>query len=136
FIGMVRNGYAVAEGIRRKARPKHLREGWPLDLCVRQWTRSNEILLEDSEALDRVLWVRYEDLAARPENEVQRILRFLDLDARNPAIDLERSWAVHEREEPIRDMNPESIARLSADEIRAIGRMAGPMLERFGYEIL
>lgn len=137
FIGIVRNGYAVAEGIRRKAEPFHLRDGWPIDLCARQWNRSNEVLLEDSAHLDRLLWVRYEDLATDPAGELSRILGFLDLqDQGGAGIDLGRSWSVHEKEEPIRDMNRESIARLTPEEIAAVTREAEPMLRHFGYDVL
>jgi hypothetical protein len=136
FIAIVRNGYAVAEGIRRKAEPRHLRDGWPLELCARQWSRSNEILAEDAAWLERILWVRYEDLACDPRGELARVLRFLGLDAQTTFLDGSRTWSVHERNEPIRDMNAESIARLGPDERNIITREAGRMLERFGYEIL
>jgi hypothetical protein len=137
FIAIVRNGYAVAEGIRRKAEPYHLRDGWPLELCARQWNRSNEVLLEDSAHLKKVIWVKYEDLAAHTERELSRVLSFLDLaDHRDSSIDVARSWAVHEKDEPIRDMNPESISRLTPAELEIVTREATPMLRHFGYEIL
>lgn len=136
FIAVVRNGYAVAEGIRRKARPKHRASGWPIDLCARQWSRSNEILLEDSEHLEHVLWLRYEDLARDPAAEVARIADFLKLDEGASAMNLEGSWSVHERNEPIRDLTQESIARLDSSDIRIINREAGAMLERLGYALL
>lgn len=135
FLAFVRNGYAVAEGIRRKAAPKHRRGGWPLELCARQWARCNEVLLEDAEHLERVLWVKYEDLADRPEAEIERILDFLGIEQPD-GIDLKTAWSVHERKEPIRNMNQESFDRLSQEDIAAITREAGSMLERFGYPIL
>lgn len=137
FVAIVRNGYAVAEGIRRKAEPTHLASGWPLELCARQWSRSNEILMEDADHLDRILWTRYEDLAENPGSELARILEFLGLgESGSPGIDLDQSWSVHERNEPIRNMNGSSIGRLTAEEIDAITEEAGPMLQRFGYELL
>jgi hypothetical protein len=137
FLAIVRNGYAVAEGIRRKAEPFHLRDGWPLEACARQWARSNEILLEDARHLEHLLWVRYEDLASDPAGEVGRILDFLGVQGGGPAgIDLDRSWEVHEKEEPIRDMNRESIERLSAEELQLVTRIAGPILQQFGYDLL
>ncbi|MFV1985840.1 MAG: sulfotransferase [Gemmatimonadota bacterium] len=134
FVALVRNGYAVAEGIRRKAEPHHLKEGWPLADCARQWARSNEILAEDAEHLDRVLWVTYEALTADPTVEIARILEFMGPSA--DGIDTERAWDIHERSGTIRDMNQESIDRLSADERAEISAIAGPTLERFGYEVL
>lgn len=136
FIAVVRNGYAVAEGIRRKAEPQHEKEGWTIDLCARQWNRSNEVLLEDSEHLENVIWIRYEDFAEDPAGTVNRILSFLKVrDAEGSAIDMEQSWSIHERNEPIRNMNPHNIARLSGSDIGVITREARPMLEHFGYEI-
>lgn len=135
FIGIVRNGYAVAEGIRRKAEPHHLPEGWPLPACARQWARSNEILLEDAEHLQRFLWVRYEDLAAEPEPTLGRILDFLELSTHG-TIDTDRDWDVHERSGTIRDMNAESIERLSPADRAEIREIMAPMLARFGYDIL
>lgn len=138
FVAIVRNGYAVAEGIRRKSEPRHRQDGWPLELCARQWARSNEILLEDAPHLDNLLWTRYEDLADDPERELTRILDFLGLEARGSGvgIDLDRPWDIHEREEPIRNMNDGSIGRLSEEDIEIITREARPMLEHFGYPVL
>ncbi len=134
FIAFVRNGYAVAEGIRRKAEPNHLKGGWPLELCARQWARSNEILLEDSQRLERVHWVRYEDLASDPAGELGRILNFLGVEA--SGLSLDGTWSVHERDDAIRDMNAESIGRLTAEECAVVTREAKVMLRRFGYELL
>lgn len=137
FICIVRDGYAVAEGIRRKAEPHHLREGWPIALCARQWARSNEVLLEDSVHLKHVTWVRYEDLAADPEHEVGRLLNFLGLEFKHSGgLDLRGAWEVHEKNEPIRNMNAESIARLTSGELRIITEQAERMLTHFGYELL
>jgi hypothetical protein len=133
FIGLVRNGYAVAEGIRRKAEPYHLRDGWPLDLCARQWNRSYEVLVEDSRHLQHITWLRYEDLASDTAAELKRITDFLEIEPFGP--DLHGNWEVHERREPIRDMNAESFRRLNADELRQITTEAEPMLLHFGYEL-
>lgn len=134
FVAIVRNGYAVAEGIRRKAEPHHLKDGWPIADCARQWARSNEVLLEDAEHLERVHWVRYEDLAAAPSAEIEGILDFIGVSS--GAVDTTGSWNVHERSGSIRDMNQESIDRLTPGEIDEITEIARPMLERFGYDVL
>lgn len=137
FIGMVRNGYAVAEGIRRKAEPHHLKDGWPIELAARQWNRSNEVLLEDADRLDRMLWVRYEDLTADVATEVRRIANFLGLDGSGTqAMDLDKAWSIHERDEPIRNLNHHSIARLSAADIEIITSEAEPMLRHFDYPLI
>lgn len=136
FIAIVRNGYAVAEGIRRKAEPHHLPGPWPIKACAHQWARSNEVLLEDADHLENVLWVRYEDLAEHTTEELARIVEFLGLAKDEGEIDIEGPWAIHEREEPIRNMNQASIERLDAQDRRIITTEAGAMLDRLGYEKL
>ncbi|MFQ5529631.1 MAG: sulfotransferase [Gemmatimonadota bacterium] len=132
FVAIVRNGYAVAEGIHRKGDPRH-RQGWPIEACARQWARSNEVLLEDSPLLRHLLWVRYEDLSARPREELARITGFLELDPDELAYDPDERLAVHERHEPLRNLNEQSIARLAPEDVATITRVAGPMLAHFDY---
>lgn len=132
FVAIVRNGYAVAEGILRKADPRHLPEGWPIEACAHQWVRSYEVLLEDAPHLEHLLWVRYEDLLADPPTVLSRIAEFAGVD-RFPAVDSARTLSVHERNEPLRDMNVDSLKRLSSEQIRRIEIVAGPLLQRFGY---
>ena len=134
FVAIVRDGYAVAEGIRRKADPKHLPQSWPIEDCARQWVRSYEVLLEDAPNLEHLLWVRYEDLARNPLETLNEIARFAGLPP-FPDMKLDSPLSVHERDEPMRNMNEESISRLSGDDLRKITVVAGPMLEHFGYPL-
>jgi hypothetical protein len=133
FVSIVRNGYAVAEGIARKAEPYGRAEPWPIARCAAQWRRSIEILEQDAEQLERLLWVRYEDLAKDPAAVLSRIYEFVGLDpmADNAAAD--SNFAVHERNEPIRNMNQESFDRLSDAQIAEIDAVCGDYLEKFGY---
>ena len=135
FIAIIRNGYAVAEGIRRKGRPRHLRDGWPIDLCARQWSRSNEILAQDADHLEHILWVRYEDFTEEPMKELNRILSFLGVTDVS-VMDLTQPLEIHERKQPISNLNHASVARLSRDERKIITATAGASLIRFGYELL
>jgi hypothetical protein len=135
FVAIVRNGYAVAEGISRKADPKHLRDSWPLAQSAWQWRRSNEVLEEDSPFLKNLLWVRYEDLVADPLPSLNRIVEFAGLPAFS-GFDTASAFEVHERRESVRDLNGESIRRLSEEQINAINDVAGDMLARYGYPIL
>ena len=133
FIALVRDGYAVSEGIRRKAEPRHLMGGWPIELCARQWTRSYEILFEDEPHLERVMWLRYEDLTEDPSGELGKLASFLGVPAQGFQPD--GKWAIHERKESIRNLNAESVARLTVEDLEAITREAGAMLKRFGYPL-
>ena len=132
FIGIVRNGYAVAEGIARKAEPRHLRGGWPIEKCAWQWKRSNEVMQQNAALMDHYLSITYEDLTDDTDNTLNRVTRFLDIPDFEQ-LEAGRTWKIHERNEPLRDMNPDSIGRLERDEIDTIYRVAGDMLDAFNY---
>lgn len=125
FIGIIRDGRAVAEGIRRKT-------GHGLDVAARQWSRSNEIMLQDFAHLERSLLVTYERLTAAPDEVLAEVLTFLDL----PPLDNqlhEREWEIHEQQSAIRNMNERSLSTLSETDLEVIEAEAGPMLRRLGY---
>lgn len=132
FLYMVRNGYAVAEGIRRRAGkgryplPPGVDE-YPIEWCARQWTRSSEVIeaaLKDVEP-GRVMFLKYENLCEEPLSVLEKAGRFLSLP------DLKDQAA-----SAIRNRNASSIRRLSDDDILRINAEAGAVLERYGYEVL
>lgn len=135
FIGIVRNGYAVSEGISRKAVPHHRMDGWPIEMSAYQWKRSNEILKRDAEHLRHFLWVKYEDLTGNPEKTLAKIAGFIGV-SDFEGVELDGSWKIHERDEQIRNMNDVSIERLKRSDIDQINKVAGSMIESFGYELL
>lgn len=135
FVGIMRNGYAVAEGISRKAEPGHLKDGWPIEKSAWQWKRSNEIMFDDAKHLDRFMWVTYEDLTEDTRGTLNKITEFVGIDNFQPFED-GRSWSIHERDEQIRNMNDDSISRLSAEQIEVVNCVAGNMLDQYGYERL
>jgi len=135
FIALVRSAYPVVDAIRRKTITRR-QKSWPLELCIHQWRRSNEILLEDSKHLKHISWVRYEDLADDPMSEMERLLAFLGLDADGLDYDPTDAIEVHGESEPVRNRNREEMAGLTEEEIRAIGESAGSTLRNFGYPVL
>jgi hypothetical protein len=126
FIGIVRNGFAVAEGIRRKA-------GHPVGLAARQWRVSNEIMLADFEHLRHRLLIRYEDLTDDLDTQMRRVAEFLDLEVERFS-GMDRTWQIHGNPSTVRNMNSHSISSLSAEEMDAIQSEAGEMLAKFGYD--
>jgi hypothetical protein len=134
FVVLIRNGYAVAEGIARKAEPRHREIGWPLDLCARQWRRCYEVVEEDAPHLERLLWMKYEDLTAEANRELRRIFEFVGVDP-DFSIDAAQSWSVHEREQALANLNEESIARLDRSALDLINSVAADSLARYGYEL-
>jgi len=135
FIAIVRNGYAVAEGIARKGDPKHIATGWPVEDGALQWRRSNEVLLEDQAKLKHLLWLRYEDLTENTSEILRKITDFLGI---QPFSDMneQKSWQIHERNEPVKNLNQQSIGKLTNEQIASINQVCGSMLEQFGYELL
>ena len=125
FIGIVRNGYAVAEGIRRKGHH-------PLEVAAEQWMRSNQIMLDDFEHLQRKIIVKYEDLAKNPISVFSQLLDFLGLPDVSSKLG-DKRWDIHERSSQIRDMNHESFARLSDEDNSIIRSVTGDLLDQFQY---
>lgn len=131
FLVLVRNPYAVCEGIRR-------RTGQPIEAAALHWSTANEILFDDLGSLDRHLCVCYEDLCANPVDMLRRISEFLELKIRFDPESLGRLEVhnIHGQPSAIQNFNEETIARLSADDIRTINRIAGPTIEKLHYPLV
>jgi hypothetical protein len=130
FIGLVRNGYAVVEGIRRKG-------GQPIDHAARHWNAVNELLLKESAGVQRYLEVRYEDLVDQPDTTARRIAEFLGLESAAMSAALQARYQIRNMAEgaasEVRNFNQGSFARLTSEEYAEIIRYASPMLDHFGY---
>lgn len=124
FLGVIRDGYAVAEGIHRKT-------GHPLGLAARQWRVCNEVMLSEFKEIGPSMVVRYEEFTEAPEETLAQVLSFVG--SKN-VVKLDReAWRVHEQTEPIKNMNHKSFERLSESELNEIEGEAGPLLEELGY---
>ena len=124
FIALIRNGYAVAEGIHRKA-------GQSVEVAAKQWQQSNRIMLDQLEKVDHKLLLRYEDLTSHPVESLDKVMNFLGLDASRLKAD--KQWTVHGETSKIRNMNKRSLARLSEEDKNFIHKEAGEMLDAFHY---
>ena len=147
FLFMVRNPYAVCEGICRRLRFRHLRgrrapreaasEGVRLEiLAARHVATCLEYQRRNVEAFgERGRLITYEAMCAEPERTARTIRELA------PAIDdlnlrqrLPVSWRYHEM---LTDMNARQIARLAPGRIAAINRVFRrhrAALDYFGYE--
>lgn len=132
YVIIVRNGYAVSEGIRRRryldADRSHM-SGFEtrIEDAAVQWKEANRILLSyvDGNLLDRALLITYENLVNNTQVVLTKVFNFCHLDITNykfPVFD--------------RDRNKEQISRLTEYDIETITRIAQPMLLHFGYEIM
>jgi len=133
FVGIMRNGYAVSEGITRKANPIHLINSWPIEKSANQWKRSNEVLQEDAKHLKKFMWVSYEELVDNTVGTLNKITSFIGID-NFEQFETNRSWSIHERNEKIRNMNEGSISNLTREQLDIIYNIAGDMLKNYGYD--
>jgi hypothetical protein len=129
FIAIVRNGFAVSEGISR-------RQGCDVQRSARHWARAHEFLLEDSAHLRRFHLLRYEDLCEQPLSTLEAVARFLGVDER-PLRNVEREiWSIHNvsgQPSRLKNFNLESLKRLSIEDREIVLAEAGPVLAHFGY---
>jgi hypothetical protein len=125
IVAIVRDGRAVAEGIRRKS-------GQSVEFGALQWRRCNEVMLGDMEGLERTATVRYEELAADPLGTVRRVFDVAGLDASGveAAPDGVR---VAGRPFLVGNQNAASLARLSEADHALVRSVAGELLDRLGY---
>lgn len=132
FIIIIRNGYAVTEGINRRA-PIVPDRDFSVENGSRHWNKANKIMYQDLDELveagkmskDDYIVIRYEDFCGDPLRELRRVESMLGLE---PAeyVDLEK----------INDRNEIQIARLTREDLNTISSEASEMLEKLGYNIL
>jgi hypothetical protein len=132
FIVLVRNPYAVCEGISR-------RRGHSIEEAATHWRIVHEVLESDLPYLDQYLVVRYEDFCAAPLEVLGRVQRFLDLEQPFDASLATREFNAHNmsgKPQQLQDFNARSLKRLSSGDIETITRVIGDRMRRWGYEPL
>ena len=140
FIGVIRNGYCAAEGIRRRARPFGQAatdigaDRYKMSDTASQWVYSNECLQRDSNQVARYHEVRYEDLAAEPEKVLREIFQFIGVDDSPMTMVDRKTVSIGGRRFVIRNDNPASLARLSEVERKEYFSVAGQMMKQLGYD--
>jgi hypothetical protein len=137
FIYIVRNGYAVSEGLRRGARPMQwgrddYGERYPIEMCAEQWAWTDRIVSQDRPGIEHLIEIHYEALTEDPRRVLDEVTDFLEIGPFSDEV-LEKSWRVHGVTSQIRDMNGEAIARLSAEDIEAVRTVAAETLDKFGH---
>lgn len=140
FIHIVRNGYAVSEGIQRKTEImigneyKELK-GYPLDICAKQWVDSLNVFEKEKYQLKNVLEISYEAFTEDPDAVLLEITRFLGIDPFQEKI-AEKLFSVHEKLSTIKNMNSRSLSKLSKEEIETINSVAANSLKKYNYQVL
>ena len=130
FIAIVRDPFAVCEGIRR-------RTGCSIETAVLHWCTANECMFADMDYLRKCFWLRYEDFTARPNEYLQKIQSFLNLSS-SFEVSAVHNVSAHGfvgEVKGLRNQNFDSLGRLSSRDISIISESAGPLMARLGYEI-
>ncbi len=131
FVGMVRNGYAVAEGIR-------LKEGYAIERCARHWNAVNTIMLDDAERTRNFMLVRYERLTEDPMEVAKELASLIGIDVRLLEPVTQNGWRLgneDRRPSKPRNANRDLTARLAAEDIGMIAAQAGGGLAQLGYDL-
>ncbi len=128
FISLVRNGYAVSEGIRRKA-------GHNIEMAASQWSVSNDIMQKDLNSVENKINIQYEELTHDPVNTLNRIFDFIQI-PHLPIEIIEKDFRIHERTTSIENFNKTSFKNLTDDDIDIINRVAGDVMKKLGYELI
>ncbi len=129
FIGVVRNGYAVAEAIR-------LKEGYSIERCARQWNVANKVMLKDATFVQNFRMMRYEDFVANPMRFVEELATFVGIDTAPLRPFVMNGWRLGNTDSSpskLRNANSELIEQLSSDDIEDISATASEMLAYLGY---
>jgi Sulfotransferase family len=133
FVLMQRNPYAVAEGIRRRAKVS-------IERCIQHWIRCARQQIRNERELRRAIKLNYEELSEQPESCRQKIINFIpELDD----LDIGQDVAVHSLDghfrQPIVNYNQKQIALLSKEDLAEINRHLDQVPEvvaHFSYEYI
>jgi hypothetical protein len=137
FVYIIRNGYAVAAGIRHKANlrrwknPNNIR-CYPIELCAEQWVESVRIVKEAIVKGLPIIPVRYEDLTTNTVDVMNSVFRGIGVSEMSVFSEA-RKLEIHEAHAPICNMNAASFARLSQDDRCKIKEVAARELQDYGY---
>lgn len=133
FILIQRNPYAVAEGIRRRAKID-------IERCIAHWIRCAQKQIENERILTNAIRLSYEDLSERP-NESQKAIVDLVPDLHD--VDLTHAISAHtiegQQRQPIVNYNEKQIAQLAPNDITAINlqlEKVPEVVQRFGYDFI
>lgn len=131
FLSIVRNPYAVCEGIRR-------RTSYSIEQAASHWHLSNKILLEDARGLEKNLLIFYEDLVENPNQILEEIELFMDLDEPFTPANLAtiEAHSIDGKTLGVQNMNEESIKRLSNSDILVINSICGELMTQLSYPLI
>ena len=134
FIIMVRNPYAVSEGIRR-------RHGHPIERCIKHWVKSSIFQIQNIEKLKNNIYIKYEDLCNDQAYVKERIIKYLpELNDLSFNEKFSGHYSIYgSNEMHIKNLNDNQINNLSQRDISIINKHLNENLDvikYFGYKII
>lgn len=120
FIIIFRRPYGVCEGMKRKANIS-------IEQAAKHWEKTNSILFNDLNFLKHKLIVTYDEFTESPIEVINKIEEFLLLTDGNNDNVHNRVFRIHGKESKIRNMDKESINRLSEEECKTIKKICGKL---------
>lgn len=143
FIGIIRNGYAVADGMSRKSKPvgkaveEYGRNEYRMEDLGKQWQIANRELLSQLHDRPQAKIVRYESLTEDFDQVIPSIFDFLNLndcytyDLKNAQIVSSKN-----RKFQLSNRNEQSFNRLSESNYAELNEVIGPLMTELKYEII
>jgi len=135
-IHLVRDGRGVAHTYIQD-------NGWPVEKAAMEWQRSVVSAKNLLARLDRNMWIqiRYEDLCADPQAELEKLCVFLDLDPSRVNLNF-RSSGLHVFGNKMRLSSEQAIrldekwqSELTDLQVSTIEHLATRQLTRYGYSV-
>jgi hypothetical protein len=110
-----------------------------LQIASEHWRNTFACAMEDLADHENTVWLRYEDLAQDPEEELRRVVEAIDIEYDPDMIPGESHQLPFGSSEPHKwfpirtDTNDKHLQHLDADMTSAIRETVGDVAERFGY---
>jgi Sulfotransferase family len=139
FIGIHRNGYCVAEGLRRRSRPpdwlkaKTGLDHYPLKMSAQQWLDANSAMLEGLETVQHKMIVPFQRMVSDPVAVLEDAFSFAGVKP-VPLFYDGTHVTINGTPFEIRNPDPASFTRLSNEDRLSLQAQQGGMMARLGYE--
>lgn len=146
FIGIVRNGLAVCEGVMRMRRRRDLPEGKVIPVefnynlaerAAQHWLFGNLCMLHDAYYLKNFMLVKYEDLILQPDKIFPKIGEFCEIESEFKLnLHIPGGAGSNESFDSFdQSRNQIQIENLEDEERDAITDIISPMMHRLSYSI-
>jgi Sulfotransferase family len=140
FIGIHRNGYCVAEGLRRRSRPpgwlkaKTGLDHYPLEMSGQQWLNANNAMLKGLENVEHKMIVPFQALISNPVEVLGKAFAFAGVSQIPLSYDGSHV-SINSKPFEIRNPDPASLKRLNEEDLVVLRPIIGDMMQRLDYAI-